>query len=60
MGDGTRPGAVLVDAYEDVGYQNVSWTADVGSGVYYFRLLATPRSDPGRNFSGAKKMVLMR
>jgi hypothetical protein len=52
--------ALLVDAEQDGGFHNVSWTAGSTSGVYYYRILATPRSNPGKRYSGTRKMVLMR
>ncbi|MCC6397838.1 MAG: choice-of-anchor D domain-containing protein [Bacteroidetes bacterium] len=52
--------ALLVDAEQQGGFYNVSWTAGATSGVYYYRLLATPRSNPGKRYSGTRKMVLMR
>lgn len=52
--------ALLVDAEQDGGFHNVSWTAGATSGVYYYRILATPRSNPGKRYSGTRKMVLMR
>jgi hypothetical protein len=52
--------ALLVDGEQDAGFHNVAWTATVTSGVYYYRLVATPRSDPGRQYKGTRKMVVMR
>ncbi len=52
--------AVLVDGEQDAGFHNVTWTATVTSGVYYYRLVATPRSDQSRQFKGTRKMVVMR
>ncbi|MBK7258434.1 MAG: choice-of-anchor D domain-containing protein [Ignavibacteriae bacterium] len=52
--------AVLVDGEQDAGFHNVTWTATVTSGVYYFRLVATPRSDQSRQYKGTRKMVVMR
>lgn len=52
--------AVLVDGEQDAGFHNVTWTATVTSGVYYYRLVATPRSDPNRQYKGTRKMVVMR
>lgn len=52
--------AVIVDGEQDAGYHNATWTATVTSGVYYYRLVATPRNDPGRQYKGTRKMVVMR
>lgn len=52
--------AVLVDGEQDAGFHNVTWTATVTSGVYYYRLVATPRSDQSRQYKGTRKMVVMR
>jgi hypothetical protein len=52
--------ALLVDGEQDAGFHNVNWNATVTSGVYYYRLVATPRSDPGRQYKGTRKMVVMR
>ena len=52
--------ALLVDGEQDAGFHNVTWTATVTSGVYYYRLVATPRSDPNRQYKGTRKMVVMR
>lgn len=51
---------LLVDGEQDAGYHNVTWNATVTSGVYYYRLVATPRSDPSRQFKGTRKMIIMR
>ncbi len=52
--------SLLVDGEQDGGFHNVTWAADVTSGVYYYRLLATPRRDPGKRYTGTRKMILMR
>jgi hypothetical protein len=52
--------AVIVDGEQEAGYHNATWTATVTSGVYYYRLVATPRNDPGRQYKGTRKMVVMR
>jgi hypothetical protein len=51
---------LLVDGEQEGGFHNFLWRADVTSGIYYYRLIATPRSDPGKRYSGTRKMVLMR
>lgn len=52
--------ALLVDGEQDAGFHNVTWTTTVTSGVYYYRIVATPRSDPGKQYKGTRKMVVMR
>jgi hypothetical protein len=52
--------ALLVDGEQEAGFHNITWTATVTSGVYYYRLVATPRSDPNNPFKGTRKMVVMR
>ncbi len=52
--------ALLADGEQDAGFHNVTWSTDVTSGIYYYRLTATPRGDPGRRYSGTRKMIVMR
>jgi hypothetical protein len=52
--------AILEDADRDAGFFNVHWTTGVTSGTYYYRMSATPHSDPGKTFVGTKRMVVLR
>jgi len=52
--------ALLMDGDQDAGLQNVGWSTDVTSGMYYYRLTATPRGNPGKQYVGTRKMIVMR
>jgi len=52
--------ALLADGEQDAGFHNVTWSTDVTSGIYYYRLTATPRGDPGSRYAGTRKMIVMR
>ena len=52
--------ALLADGEQDAGFHNITWSTDVTSGIYYYRLTATPRGDPGRRYAGTRKMIVMR
>jgi len=48
----------LVDRELDSGYHQVSWTARVASGMYFYRMEAVAVSNPGQRYVETKKMVL--
>jgi lysophospholipase L1-like esterase len=51
----------LVDGMESAGYKSKEWNAGtVASGIYFYRLEATSVSDPTKNFTQVKKMLLIR
>jgi len=52
--------AVLEDADREAGFFDVHWTTDVTSGTYYYRMSASPHSDPGKTFVGTKRLVVLR
>ena len=52
--------AVVVDGEQDAGMQSVPWSANLTSGVYFFRLHASSVDDPSRHFSGSQKMIVVR
>jgi hypothetical protein len=51
---------VVVDAEKPAGYHDFAWNSDATSGVYYFRLIAAPLREPGKQYTATRKMVLMR
>ena len=52
---------ILVDALQDAGYKQVVWNAgNSASGVYFCRLEAVSVVDPDKNFTGVKKLLLLR
>lgn len=52
--------ADLVNGEQDGGWNQVSWNANVPSGLYFYRLEAVSVSDPSNRFVDVKKMVLLR
>jgi hypothetical protein len=52
--------ATLVDERLPAGVYKVDWHPSVSSGVYFYRLEATPTDSPGSMFVQTKKMVLAR
>jgi hypothetical protein len=53
--------ATLVDESKEAGYQTTVWNASkVASGLYFYRLDATSVSDPMKQFSQTRKMVLIK
>ena len=51
--------AELVNGDQDAGWKEVFWTANVSSGVYFYRLEAIPGGDAGR-FVETRKMILVK
>ncbi|HLB00685.1 MAG TPA: YCF48-related protein [Bacteroidota bacterium] len=52
---------VLVDEAQNAGTRSVSWNArNVASGMYYCRMEAAALDDPGRSFSGVRKLAVVR
>jgi hypothetical protein len=51
--------AVLVSGERETGSYRATWSADVPSGTYFYRLTAQP-VDGGRPFDQSRKMILMR
>ncbi len=53
--------ATLTDGVEGPGYKSVQWSAGgFASGVYMYRISATSVSDPNKNFTQVRKMVLVK
>ncbi len=58
--------ATLMDAAEPGGYRSVIWKSTnregngVASGVYFYRIVAAPLSDPGRPFVEVRKMMVVK
>ena len=53
--------ATLVNGIEGAGYKSVEWNAlRCASGVYFYRLEATPVSHPSKRFVEVKKMALVK
>jgi ligand-binding sensor domain-containing protein len=55
-----REVATLVNATEEAGPHAVTWNAQVATGVYFYRLVATSVKDPSKRFTETKKMLLLR
>jgi hypothetical protein len=52
---------ILVNDIKSSGYKSVEWNASrVSSGIYFYRLEATSRSDPGKSFTQVKKILLVK
>jgi len=51
--------AELVNSWQDAGWKDVFWTANVSSGVYFYRLEALPAGDAAR-FAETRKMILVK
>jgi len=52
--------AELFNGDQDAGWNQLSWNANVSSGLYFYRLEATSVSDPSKRFVDVKKMLLLR
>jgi beta-glucosidase len=52
--------AELVNGDAEAGTYQAVWHADVASGVYFYRLEASPSGNPAQKFTRIKKMLLMR
>ncbi len=52
--------ALLVNGDREAGSYQATWTADVPSGTYFYRLLAQPLDENGAGFEQVRKMVLIR
>jgi hypothetical protein len=52
--------AELVNREQSAGEYEVSWTANVPSGVYFYRLEAANSAEAGANFSAVKKLVVVK
>ena len=50
----------LVNGELNTGFHEVTWNANVCSGIYFCRIIATSTDDPGSSFVEVKKMLLMR
>ena len=51
----------LHDGVEDPGYRQVEWDGSASaSGVYFYRLSAVSVDDPGKTYTGIKKIVLIK
>jgi uncharacterized membrane protein len=53
--------ATLIDEIQQAGYKEVQWNAsDVASGVYFYKLETTSLSQPIKNFTQIKKLLLLK
>jgi hypothetical protein len=53
--------AILLDQAMEAGTHDVQWdAAEVGSGIYFVKLVATPVGDSRPPFSAVRKMILMK
>jgi len=50
----------LVNTEQQAGYQSIVWNANVASGMYFYRIVATSLSDPNKRFVETKKMLLLK
>jgi pectate lyase len=51
----------LIDEVQQAGYKDVQWNAsDVASGVYFYKLEITSLSQPIKNFTQVKKLLLLK
>ncbi|MDE3057426.1 MAG: VCBS repeat-containing protein [Bacteroidota bacterium] len=51
---------ILTNGVQDAGYHQVVWNAAVSSGIYFYRITATPLSGSARSFVDVRKMLLLR
>jgi hypothetical protein len=52
--------STLVSGEKESGYYTIEWNAGVSSGLYFYRLIATSVSEPGKIFTQVRKMLLVR
>ncbi len=52
--------AVMQNGEQEAGYHEVEWRANVGSGVYFYRIDAGTLNDPNNRFMQVKKMLLLK
>lgn len=52
--------ADLVNTEQVAGWNQVTWNANVSSGLYFYRLEAVSVSDPSKRFVDVKKMLLLK
>jgi len=52
--------ALLASGEREAGSYRASWTADVPSGTYFYRLVAQPSDGSGASFEQVRKMILLR
>ena len=52
--------ATLVNAIQSPRYYQVTWTAQVPTGIYFYKLEAVDVTNPARRFVQIRKMVLLR
>ena len=56
----------LIDGFQSAGYHSVTWdsknfsSGQIGSGVYFYRLVATDVASPGHTFDRVRKMILLK
>ncbi|HKZ42449.1 MAG TPA: hypothetical protein VJ044_15915, partial [Candidatus Hodarchaeales archaeon] len=50
----------LTEEEADVGFHQEQWTAQVASGLYFYRLEAVSVTDPTRRFVDTKRMILLK
>jgi hypothetical protein len=53
--------ATLVNETETAGFKSVRWDAsDLSSGIYFYTLEASSVTDPGKNFTQMRKLLLIK
>ncbi|HVN49214.1 MAG TPA: T9SS type A sorting domain-containing protein [Bacteroidota bacterium] len=50
----------LINTEQQAGYQTVAWNANVASGMYFYRIIATSVDGSNKNFVETKKMLLLK
>ncbi|MCX6138889.1 MAG: T9SS type A sorting domain-containing protein [Ignavibacteriales bacterium] len=50
----------LINSEQSAGWYEITWSANVASGMYLYRIEAVSSSDPSKRFVDVKKMILMR
>jgi flagellar hook assembly protein FlgD len=52
--------ATLVDGEQSAGLQFAAWSANVSSGIYFYRMEAVSTNDPAKRFVDVKRMTLIK
>jgi hypothetical protein len=52
--------ATLVDGEREAGMFSLHWTATVPSGLYFYRLEATPEGAGAKSFTSVRKMMVLK
>jgi len=50
----------LVNSEQNAGYQEVTWHANVSSGIYFYRIVVISIDNPSEQFVESKEMILLR